>query len=280
MSRIVVARDSLFPAERKVAEVVLGAPEQVVLMPIAELAELADVSEGTVVRFTHSVGCGGYQAFKLSLAADLSQPSRVIHGDVEAEDAHAPKTVAAKVFRSDIQALEETLRVLDEETLEAAISTLLDAREIWLFASGTSMPVALDAAGRFLRIGFHAHAETDAHLQLMRASRIGPEDVAFAISHSGLSREPIECLTIARARGAQTIAITGRHPSPLTRQADVVLLTLSSETRYREEALASRIAQLSLIDTLYVSMALRRPELALTSLRETSEALERHRLEV
>ncbi len=72
----------------------------------------------------------------------------------------------------------------------------------------------------------------------------------------------------------------GRHPSPLTEHADTVLLTLSAETRYREEALASRIAQLSLLDTIFVSVALRRPDSAIESLRRTSEALEPHRIEV
>ncbi|MFV2063186.1 MAG: MurR/RpiR family transcriptional regulator [Chloroflexota bacterium] len=278
LDRIVVSRDSLYPAERKVAEVVLAAPDQVMLMPIAELAEQAGVSEGTVVRFAHSMGCGGYQALKLALAADVAQPTRIIHDDIEPGDADEARTIASKVFGSDIQALEATLRALDEASLEAATAAIAKAHQVVWFASGTSMPVALDAAGRFLRIGVNAYAEIDAHLQLMRASAMEKGDVAVAISHSGLSREPIECLTIARKRGARTIAITGRHPSPLTDEANIFLLTLSTETRYREEALASRIAQLSLIDTIFVSVALGHPERAITRLRETSEALETHRV--
>ena len=88
----------------------------------------------------------------------------------------------------------------------------------------------------------------------------------------------MECLALARGRRATTIAVTARHPSPLTDHADIVLLTTSSETRYREEAMASRIAQLSLLDSVYVAVAIRRPQAALDALRETSEALSAHRV--
>ena len=53
---------------------------------------------------------------------------------------------------------------------------------------------------------------------------------------------------------------------------------MSTETRYREEAMASRIAQLSLLDSLYVSVAIRRPDSSLDALRETSDALTAHRV--
>ena len=53
---------------------------------------------------------------------------------------------------------------------------------------------------------------------------------------------------------------------------------MSTETRYREEAMASRIAQLSLLDSLYVTVAIRRPEASLDALRTTSDALVDHRV--
>jgi len=268
----------MFPAEKRVADAILAAPDRVVSMPITELARLAKVSEGSVVRFCQSIGCQGYQALKLSLAIDMAQSSEVILGDVGPEDRDDVLRVAEKVFRGDIQALEDTLRVVDRGPLEAAVEALLAARQIELFAVGTSLATALDAYSRFLRIELPVHLELDSHFQIIRASLVRSDGVAIAISHSGSSREPVECLTLARRNGATTIAITGRRPSPLTRQADITLLTVSSETRYREEAMASRIAGLSLLDTLYLSIALRRPDRTVDSLRKTSEALAQHRV--
>ena len=259
LSRIRVALASLNPAERKVADIVLAQPGQVVHQVIAEIAALADVSEGTVVRFCNSVGCRGYQALKLALAADLAQPTLVLQEDITPADASDPALVAQKVFASDMLALQDTLKLLDPPALTRAVKAIERGSELAFFGVGSSHAVAYDAAGRFLRIGMRAHAEADAHFQLVIASLLPSSAVAIGISHSGVSREPVECLALARGRRATTIAVTARHPSPMTEHADIVLLTMSTETRYREEAMASRIAQLSLLDSLYVSVAIRRP---------------------
>ncbi len=244
-----VTLDSLNPAERRVADIVLEQPSQVVHMAIAEVAALAEVSEGTVVRFCDSVGCRGYQALKLALAADLAQPTLMLQEDITPADASDPAMVAQKVFASDMVALQDTLKLLDPPALTRAVKAIEAASELAFFAVGSSHAVAYDAAA-----------------------------VAIAISHSGVSREPVECLALARGRRATTIAVTARHPSPLTEHADIVLLTMSTETRYREEAMASRIAQLSLLDSLYVTVAIRRPDSSLDALRETSDALAAHRV--
>jgi RpiR family carbohydrate utilization transcriptional regulator len=278
LSRIRVVLESLNRAERRVADIVLEQPAEVVHLTIAELSALAGVSEGTVVRFCNSVGCRGYQALKLALAGDLAQAASVLQADITPSDGSDAGLVAQKIFASDILALQDTLRLLDPPALTRAVKAIEGASELAFFAVGSSHAVAYDAAGRFLRIGMRAHAEQDAHFQLVIATLLPSSAVAIAISHSGVSREPVECLALARARRATTIAVTARHPSPLTEHADIVLLTMSTETRYREEAMASRIAQLSLLDSLYMSVAIRRPESALEALRETSEALADHRV--
>jgi RpiR family carbohydrate utilization transcriptional regulator len=278
LTRVRVAIDSLHPAERRVAALVLDEPDRVVNLPIAALARLADVSEGTVIRFCNAVGHRGYQALKLAIARDLATPALMILEDIVAADATDPALVAKKVFASDIVALQDTLKILDPDDISAAVRSIESASELAFFAVGSSLAVASDAALRFARIGLRANVVHDAHSQIVMASLLPPTATAIAISHSGVSREPVECLATAKARGATTIAVTARSPSPLTEHADLVLLTVSSETRYREEAMASRIAQLSLLDSLYVAVAIRHSETSLEALRETSDALAAHRL--
>jgi RpiR family transcriptional regulator, carbohydrate utilization regulator len=278
LGRIRTQENRFFAAERRVADVVLAAPEEVVLMPISELAARANVAEGTVVRFCQAVGCRGYQALKISVAMELTQSNRVILDDVVPGDARRPAVVVGKVFHAGAQALEDTLGVLQEETFEAVVVSLMAARRIAVFAVGSSLPIALDATIRLMRIGAPVDIQFDSHMQLMRASILGPRDVGIGISHSGASRETVENLAVARSQGATTIAITGRRPSPLTAHADHVLLTVSAETRFREEAVSSRIAELSLIDAILVLWELRRSSSTLEALRTTSEALAARRV--
>src|SRR6266851_1378794 len=145
LSRIRVTLDSLNPAERRVADIVLEQPSQVVHMAIAELAALAEVSEGTVVRFCDSVGCRGYQALKLALAADLAQPTLMLQEDITPADASDPAMVAQKVFASDMLALQDTLKLLDPPALTRAVKAIEAASELAFFAVGSSHAVAYDA---------------------------------------------------------------------------------------------------------------------------------------
>jgi DNA-binding MurR/RpiR family transcriptional regulator len=263
------------PAEQRVADYILAYPDETVHLSIADLAVKAGVSEGTIVRFCQTVGYKGYQSLKISLAADVALSSKIIHGEAERND--PPYALAQKVIQSDVNALYDTLRILEPQVLERACQALLNAQRIEFFASGTSFPIALDAYIRFLRIGLPVASYSDSHIQAMRAALLGPGDVAFAISHSGQSREALHCLHLAKERGATTLVITGSMHSPITQLADILLIAFSSETLYREEAMASRIAQLSLIDTLYVSIALQRFDESLQSIKATGEALLDHR---
>jgi RpiR family carbohydrate utilization transcriptional regulator len=64
-------------SERKVAKFILDNLAEVIHMRIVDLAEAAEVSEPTVVRFCRAINFSGFQGFKLALAQQLaSSPSQ------------------------------------------------------------------------------------------------------------------------------------------------------------------------------------------------------------
>ena len=81
--------------------------------------------------------------------------------------------------------------------------------------------------------------------------------MAIAISHTGTTTDTVEALRVAEAGGATTIAITNVRDSPLTAHARLVLTTAARETTFRSGAMASRIAQLAVVDCLFVGVAQR-----------------------
>jgi DNA-binding MurR/RpiR family transcriptional regulator len=138
---------------------------------------------------------------------------------------------------------------------------------------GTSGPIVLDAGNKFMRLGLDVHCSVDAHLQMMAAALLAPEDVVLAISHSGSTRDPVETAKVAKEAGAKVICITNNSLSPLTRTADLVLVTASRETRFRQEAMASRLGQTSIIDSLFTLMAVSRPEKSLGNLAKIENVI-------
>ena len=83
----------------------------------------------------------------------------------------------------------------------------------------------------------------------------------------------------ARAAGATVVVLMSFQRSPLTRTAHVVLVAASAETAFRVEAMASRIAQLSVVDgaPTWCSRT-RRQERALATLERTSAIIEEKRV--
>jgi DNA-binding MurR/RpiR family transcriptional regulator len=244
---------------------------------VKELARRIRVSEATIVRCCRSLGYSGLRDLKLALAAEtLTAPQQVIHEAIQPGD--SVLTVASKVLQSDQEAIADTLSVLDGAALERAVGALLAATRIEFYGIGSSMPVALDAYYRFARLGLPATVVTDPHMQAVSAAQLPPGAVAFAISHTGRTRETLNALQKARGAGATCILLSSYANTPLSRLADVELVTASRETLFRTEALASRLAHLSLIDALYVAVATKRLHEAERVLARTDAIIAEHRL--
>ena len=79
----------------------------------------------------------------------------------------------------------------------------------------------------------------------------------FAISHSGSSKAVVDNTQIAKSNGATVISLSSMGKSPLTELADISLFTSANETRYRIVAISSRLAELTIIDSLYSYMSFR-----------------------
>lgn len=253
LTRIRSQIPTLVASEARVANWILQQPEIVMGLSMAQVAQACGVSDTTVLRFCRTVGFRGYLDLKLSIARDLTSPTQVIHDDiVEGDD---PITMARKVFMSNIQALYDTMEVLNGEALNQAVMLLDGARQVLIIGVGTSGPIVQSMYHMFFRLGLNCRAQTDSYLQLMEVALLGPGDVVVAISQSGSSTDPILTLQEARRNGASTICITGNAQSPITHHADVTLLSVARETR--AETIASRIAQLTIIDALYVIVSWR-----------------------
>lgn len=271
---------SLRLSERKVAHFVVDHPDAVRSLSIIELGDRSGVSEATVLRLCQALGFRGYTDFKATLIEDLAASQALgtaLAGQAYAEvqEGDPLSSVVRKVLRMDIQALLDTMAVLDIEQLGAAVSLLLTARRVECYGIGGSGPVVQDAAYRLLRVGLSASACTDSHLQVVHAALLGPGDVALCVSHSGETRDILDALLTAREAGARTIALTSFPRSPLARAADVKLLTAAVGSRWRSDAIPARIVQLSLVDALCVAIQLQQGQTASTALEKIERGLAR-----
>ncbi len=277
LSKISEQLDSLSAAERKVAEAALAEPKWFVHAAVAEIALRAGVSQPTVIRFCRTLGYKGLPEFKLALSASISQSGLpYVHAELNTDDDMG--NVMEKVLGNTAAALLGARRSLKESELENAVSWLASARRIEFYGVGNSGIVAQDAQHKFFRFGISAVAYSDAHIQLMAAAVLAPQDVLVAVSNSGSSIEILDAAGIAKKNGARLIAIT--HPdSPLAHIADCVLATAVQEDANLYTPMVSRLLQLAVVDILAIGLALRLGETASLQLEKGKLSVRSHRVE-
>ena len=271
LTRLAAIRPSLGAAGQRIADFIVDHASDVVHMSVTEVAERAQASEGSVVGLCQQIGAKGFQNLKIALAHDLVQPVQFIHEDLQPTD--TVPTIVEKIIHSDIQALNDTLSVLDAAAMSRAVDILRNAERIELYGIGSAAPIAEDAHYRMLRIGFACKVLVDSHVQAISASLTDSTVATITVSHSGSTQETVLATRLAKEAGARTICITNFGKSPIQAYADVVLHTMARETRFRTEAMTSRIAQLAIVDALIACLALSNYDDSVRTIQHTFDVL-------
>lgn len=258
---ISVEKDGLPRQERRLAEFILTAPSEIVHMGIKDLAEQCEVSAATVTRFCKNFQCKGYPDFKLKLAAEIAHAEMASRtGNTRYQDIVAGNPLAGiveAIESNHLTSIRDTTELLDLGQLERAVDALCRAKRIDLYGVATSSIVAQDFYQKLIRIGKNCTAFADSHMQITSASTLTSSDVAVAVSYSGETPETIDALNCAKDAGAFTVSITSYRSSAISALADITLYSSSLEEGMRRGDMASRIAQLHIIDILFMGMASR-----------------------
>ena len=269
---------ALTASEKKAADYVTAHLNEVQSMSICELAAACDIAEATVSRFCRSLGCKGYNAFKLAVAkaaAGTSSGSEVLMGEVTETDTFSD--MCRKIYAADVDAVSQTLELIREETVIEAADCLESASTVFCMGQGGSMILAEEAAHLFTTCGSKFFPVHDAHLQAITAANMSRNDVILFFSYSGATRELLETVRIAKERGARVILITRYPRSPGAALCDIVLQCGSNESPIQLGSVAARMAQLYLLDVLFSELCRRNLRACRASRERVAEALaEKH----
>ena len=261
---------------KKIADYIMNNDKKVAYMTIASIAKEVNVAESSIVKFSKDLGYSGFTDLKLSIVK-YANPSKVpIYEDINIEDDDA--SIINKVFHGNINALKDTLSMLDFNAMSQAIEIISKAKKIVLFAVGSSAPIAEDFYHRFMRIGMNVHVSTDPFVSCVAAEHMTEDSVAIAISHKGRSPGTINSLRIAKDKGATTISVTSFLNSPLTEYTDITLCISSKETELLSEAISSRVSHITILDCLYAGVAIKRKETALPLIENMNKLYDTYRL--
>ena len=268
---------SMSPSAQRVAQAIVADPAVVLRNTISELATICETSEPSVVRFSRIIGFSGYVQLRLALATEIGRETANIPEAKHFGDDFSPTDslddAVSRVRFTETMGIEETLNHMDLSVLAAIAEKIDRAPRILIYGVGAGSIVADDLRYKLFRIRRIVHSFDSPHDALIGASLMGPEDVAIAFSHSGRTTETLDFLTKAKAAGACTIVVTNVETSPIAAIADFSLFTVVRETAFRSGAMASRIAQLALVDCMFVAVAQRSYEATISALETTRQSV-------
>ncbi len=256
LGRIRARYNTFSSSQRQVADHVLAHADSVMMSSLSDFAKACGVSEPTIMRFLRKLDCDSYQVFRVGIAQELAHGSAEnIYEEVSEEDSQA--VIRDKVIHHTVRSLEDAREIIDAGELERLVGMIRGARRTLVIGIGASAAIAFDCYHKLVRLGIHALQENDPHMINILTSGLGPHDLLIAITHSGESREILDAVSIAKGRQCPVAAVTSYPSSSAARAADCLLLSSSLETRYRSDALTSRIIQMTITDMLYTTLALR-----------------------
>lgn len=269
--RIEEAYEQFTNSEKKIAQCLLEKANDIYNYNINEMAEECNTSTSSIVRFCRKLGFDKFQDFKTNLILSVSNADsneKIIYEDISLED--STEEIVEKITMINLKAISNTKALIDTEQLEKAIEALDKADNIYLYGVGGSGLVAMDFQYKLLRIDKKAFMYLDSHSQLTSAINITKNDVAVGISHTGKTYEIFKAMEMAKLKGATTISITKFGINPISKDADIKLYVADIEKNLRVGAIASRIAQLTLVDILLMGLTKNNFEKIIQRLKESS----------
>ena len=255
LKEIASARSSLRKSEIKVADFVLAEPEQVMHMRIVDLAQEAQVSEPTIVRFCRAIGCNGFQEFKVRIAQETAVANNLGQFAIAEDD--SIDDICTKIADTTIQRLYQVKSQLLPAQVADAAQAMSSAMRVEFYGFGASGAVATDAQHKFFRLQVATAAYSDPHMQSMSAVTLGDRDVVVAISQSGRTLDLMHSIKLAQQHGAVVVSLAPQN-TPVSNAADLPIHINIEEDTDQFTPMTSRIAHLMVIDMLAVAVTQRR----------------------
>ncbi len=266
----------LSSAQKRVADYILANSSEVLYLSISELAYKCNVSETTILRFLKKIDYDSYQVFRVEIA-QINAEATQSYSVSEITSSDSTSDIIQKVISSTATAVTDVPRIVTEEAVESCVRAILKSRLVYMFGVGSSAYIAGDLYHKISRLGIRAVTDSNEQMIALHSAHFDSNDTVVLVSHSGESSSILESAQLARDNDAHVCAITSYANSTLANMADCVLLSSSSETTYRPDAMLSRIIQLVIVDIISISCIVRMGDAAIDAIKTSQMAVARHK---
>lgn len=229
--------DDLTASERKVLTYLVEHTEEIPYMNINQLAEDAFVSKTIIINLSQKLGFSGFKELKYHINAKLRQRQQ------EKVTVQQPKKVLERI-------IDKTMSLVMEDEIKECASLLLNGRNIFIMARGTSKSVGYYLEHLLFSMGMHCFFIDDYNLSESFTRLVTEEDIVVLISLSGSTKKILETARAVHLKNAQIISLTSFQANQLADYAQYQLFCYTEEFDTKKDDAISRIGFFILVDML------------------------------
>ena len=241
--------NSLSKKRKRIADYILSHQDELLHSSINLLARKIGTNASAITRFCQALGFKGFSELKFYMEQEILSPFARNDTITQADSIALMKQ---KMQAQDKEIIDDTITLMDEYDVQAAIAMIASASRLDIFAEGGSAASAMSAYTMFMQLAVPCRLYNDAFIAITSASQLNKGDIALGISYSGSASNTVNFLRVARERGASTLAITGYATSPITRLADITLYSSSKVKNDLRDMHIARMSELCIIGLLHV----------------------------
>jgi DNA-binding MurR/RpiR family transcriptional regulator len=256
LNRINSHYGSMSKGQKLLATYITDNYDKAVFLTAAKMGDTVGVSESTVVRFATYLGYRGYPEFQRALEElvrnklNSVQRMEVTYGRI------SQSKILETVLKGDADRVKTTLEKIDHNAFEIAVSTILEAENIYVVGIRSCAPLA-SFLGFYLNLMFDnvRQLTTNSSSELFEQMvRISEKDVIIGISFPRYSLRTLKALEFASSRNAKVITLTDSVHSPMNLYSSCNLIADSDMASIVD----SLVAPLSVINALIVAICMKK----------------------
>lgn len=222
------------------------------------IAKEINTAPSTITRFCQKIGYQGFNEFKQAYLNEvdyLSSHFEEINPNYPFEYNDKNITVANKMGQLYHEIINDTLSLISHDSLQASISLIKNAKNIYISSSGVQSDLAKTFKDKMLKIGKNVIIESKQDEAFYRASFCDSESVFIIISYSGETQVILRVAKKVKERKIPLIAITSYGGNSLSNEANHTLVVSSREKLIQNlGSFSMNLSTLFLLDVLYMNV--------------------------
>lgn len=213
-------------SEKEIARYILNHGDEVLNMPIKELAKRTYTSPATVVRLCKKMGLEGYNDFKIKYSAelqyDLHHNDRIdVNFPFDKNDSH--QMICHKLASLSQEVIADTVKLIDFDQLDQIVNLLYNNQDIDIYGAGNSLLAAMSFQHKMMRIQRNVNLKVLHGEQIFMSYNSHQQRIAMLISYSGETNEMIQIAQILKEKKTPLIVLTSIGDNRLSHYADYIL---------------------------------------------------------